>query len=315
MRKLLLLTLLPLYLWADAHLFVFHRFGDTKHLSTNTSIETLRAEFEFLKQNNYEVISLKRLNEAFQKGEEISDKWVVLTIDDSFKSFYENGLPLFREYNYPFTLFVYVQATIDHYGDYMSWEQIKEASKYGELGFHSFGHPHLVSLNNPAIYQDTKKGLDIMQKELGYKPKYYAYPYGEYDDRVRTQLELFSFDLIINQNAGAVDKQSDIHDLDRTALTGANNIKVKLRTQTLPTEWIYPKAWPKNGKISTLKATLPKDVKRIDYYISGYGWTSAPVNNGKLSVKIDKQLKMDRTRIFLKSGNRQSSIILVKGKQ
>lgn len=314
MRKLLLLTLLPLYLWADAHLFVFHRFNDTKHASTNTSVETLRAEFEFLKKNGYEVVTLKHLLEALQKGEEISDKWVVLTIDDSFKSFYENGLPVFKEYNYPFTLFVYVQATVDNYGDYMSWEQIKESSKYGEIGFHSYGHPHLVSLSNLAIYQDTKKGLDIMQKELGYKPKYYAYPYGEYDDRVRSQMELFSFDLIINQNAGSVDRHSDVHDLDRTALTGANNIKVKLRTRTMPTKWIYPKAWPENGKISTIKATVPKEVKKIEYYISGHGWKSASVKNGELAVKVDKKLKMNRTRIFLKSGNRQSSIILVKGK-
>ncbi|WP_345975984.1 polysaccharide deacetylase family protein [Sulfurimonas sp. HSL3-7] len=312
MRKLFLLTLLPLYLWADAHLFVFHRFGDDRHLSTNTSIETLRAEFEYLKQNNYEVITLKRLHNALQKGEEISDRWVVLTVDDSFKSFYENGLPLFKEYNYPFTLFVYVQGTVGHYGDFMSWDEIKESAKYGEIGFHSYGHPHLVSLSDQEIRQDTEKGLAIMQKKLGYKPKYYAYPYGEYDDRVRQNLKRFDFDLIINQNAGAVDRQSDPHDLDRTALTGANTLKAKLRTRTLPTEWIFPKAWPKDGKISTLEATLPVEVKKIEYYVSGYGWEALPVQEGKLAARIDKKLKMRRTRIFLKNGNRQSSIILVK---
>jgi len=312
MRKLLLLTLIPLYLWADAHLFVFHRFDDNRHPTTNTSTQTLRAEFEFLKKNHYEVISLKRLHEALKNGEEISDKWVIFTIDDSFKSFYKNGLPLFKKYNYPFTLFIYVQATVGNYGDYMSWEQIKESSKYGEIGFHSYAHPHLVSMSNTAIIKDSKKGLEIMQKQLGYKPKYYAYPYGEYNERVRKQLETFNFDLIINQNAGAVDKQSDMHDLDRTALTGANNIKVKLRTKTMPTTWINPKDWPKNGKITTLKATLPKEVKRIEYYISGYGWKVATLKDGNLATHVNKKLKMHRTRIFLKSGNRQSSLILVK---
>ena len=312
MRKLLLLTLLPLYLWADAHLFVFHRFNDGKHPSTNTSTQTLRAEFEYLKTHNYEVISLKRLHNALKNGEKISDKWVILTIDDSFKSFYSHGLPLFKEYHYPFTLFVYVEATVGHYGDYMSWDEIRESSKYGEIGFHSYAHPHLVSMSNLSIYRDNKKGLDIMRKELGYTPRYYAYPYGEYDRRVRDQMELFDFDLIINQNAGAVDKESDPHDLDRTALTGKNNLKVKLRSQTLPTTWIQPKDWPKNGKISTLKATLPKKVKNIEYYISGYGWERASLQAGQLSLKVDKKLKKRRTRIFLKSGNRQSSFMLVK---
>ncbi len=312
MRKLFLLTLLPLYLWADAHLFVFHRFDDNRHPTTNTSTKTLRAEFEYLKEHHYKVVSLKQLHQALKNGEEISDKWVLFTIDDSFKSFYKNGLPLFKEYNYPFTLFVYVQATIGNYGDYMSWEQIQETSEYGEIGFHSYAHPHLVSLSDDAILKDSKKGLNIMQEKLGYKPKYYAYPYGEYNARVRKQLETFNFDLIINQNAGAVDKSSDRHDLDRTALTGANNIKVKLRTKTLPTTWINPKDWSKNGKISTLKATLPKEVKKIEYYISGQGWKVASVNNGNLVTKVNQKLKMHRTRIFLKSGNRQSSLILVK---
>lgn len=312
MRKLLLLTLLPLYLWADAHLFVFHRFGDERHLSTNTSIETLRAEFEYLKQHNYEVISLKRLHDALENDEMISDRWVVLTVDDSFKSFYENGLPLFKEYNYPFTLFVYVQGTVGKYGDFMSWKQIRESAKYGEIGFHSYGHPHLVSLSDEEIKADTEKGLAIMQERLGFKPKYYAYPYGEYDDRVRRNLEHYGFDLIINQNAGAVDRQSDPHDLDRTALTGENTLKAKLRTRTLPTKWIFPKAWPKDGKISTLEAKLPEGVKKIEYYVSGYGWEKLPVKEGKVAARIDKKLKMRRTRIFLKNGNRQSSIILVK---
>jgi len=312
MRKLILLALLPLYLWADAHLFVFHRFGDTRYPTTNTSIKTLKAEFQYLKDNGYEVISLARLKKAYESGEKISDKWVIFTIDDSFKSFYDNALPLFKAFNYPFTLFIYVQATVGHYGDYMSWEQIKDASQYGEIGFHSYGHPHLVSMSDSAIQKDTQKGLSIMQDKLGIKAKYYAYPYGEYDERVRNVIKGFDFDLIINQNAGAVDKHSSIYDLDRTALTGANTLRAKLRVKTLPTEWIYPKSWPKDGKITQLKASLPKELKSVEYYISGYGWKVAKLQDGQLNTPVNKKLKMHRTRIFLKSGNRQSSIILVK---
>jgi len=312
MRFGLLLALYTLSLFADAHLFVFHRFDDTRHPSTSTSLQTLRAEFQYLKDNHYKVISLKRLHTALEEGEDISDKWVVLTIDDTFKSFYTNGLDVFKEFNYPFTLFVYVQATVGHYGDYMSWAQIEEASRYGEIGFHSYGHPHLVGLSTQKIKDDTKKGLTLMQKHLGFVPEYYAYPYGEYNPRVRQTIETFNFKLIINQNAGAVDKKSDKFDLDRIALTGENTLKRKLRIKTLPTEWIYPKTWPKNSTITSLKARLPSKVKNIEYYISGQGWNRAKLTQGLLDVTIDKKLKFFRTRIFLKDGHRQSSIILVK---
>lgn len=304
--------LYTLSLFADAHLFVFHRFGDTRHPSTNTSIETLRNEFTYLKKNNYKVISLKKLHEALSRGEKINDKWVVLTIDDNFKSFSDNALELFKEFHYPFTLFVYVEATVGHYGDYMSWDAIKEAAKYGEIGFHSYGHPHLVSLSDVAIKVDCEKGLAAMQKNLGFKPHYYAYPYGEYSPRVRKIIESFNFDLIINQNAGAVSMSSDRFDLDRIALTGENTLKSKLRIKTLATEWIYPKVWPKNSTITSLKARLGSKVNTLEYYISGYGWHRAKISHGLLDVNVSKKLTHQRTRIFLKDGNRQASMILVK---
>lgn len=315
MRSGLFLALYTLSLYANAHIFVFHRFGDTRHPSTNTSIETLRQEFTYLKEHHYEVISLKKLHHALTNGEPINDKWVVFTIDDNFKSFSDNALALFKEFDYPFTLFVYVQATMEHYGDYMSWDAIKEASKYGEIGFHSYAHPHLASLSDAAIISDTKKGLALMQEHLGFTPQYYAYPYGEYTPRVRQIMEDFNFKLIINQNAGAVDHQSNAMDLDRIALTGQNTLKQKLRIKTLPTTWIYPKVWPKNSTITSLKATLPHEVKNLEYYISGEGWTRTTLHHGNLDVKLNKKLRFKRTRIFLKDGNRQSSIILVKEKK
>ena len=97
MRKFFFLALLPLLLWGDAHIFVYHRFGDSEHAATNTSVEVLRAEFDHLKNNGFKVIPLERLRKAFQNGEPIDKKWVVLTIDDNYKSFDENGLPLFND--------------------------------------------------------------------------------------------------------------------------------------------------------------------------------------------------------------------------
>ena len=111
MKKALLLALLSLTLWADAHLFVYHRFGDAKHASTNVSLEVLKKQFDYFKENNYEVIPLSKLNQALKDKRDIPNNWVVFCIDDSYKSFHQNGLALFKEYHYPFTLFVYMVST------------------------------------------------------------------------------------------------------------------------------------------------------------------------------------------------------------
>ncbi len=312
MPKALLLALLSLTLWADAHLFVYHRFGDSAHASTNTSIAVLKKQFDYFKSHNYEVITLERLNQALKTKQPIPDNWVVLCIDDSYKSFYENGLDLFRAYGYPFTLFVYIEATEKHYGDFMSWEQIREASKYGEIGLHSYGHKHMVSLSAKEIQIDTKRAYASFTKNLGYAPRYYAYPYGEFDENVKDEISKFGFDLILNQNVGAVSHKSPQDDLDRIALTGDVNLKSKLRIKYLDAIWHAPKSYPTNGKLNDIHVTMPPSIQKAELYVSGNGWEFIKPDKGIFTSKKSYPLKFKRTRVIVKHGNAYSSKIIVK---
>lgn len=312
MRQALLLALLSLTVWADAHLFVYHRFGDAKHASTNTSLDILKKQFEFFKDNDYKVISLDQLNRALREHKKIPDNWVVLCVDDSYKSFYTNGLPLFKEYNYPFALFVYVEATDRNYGDFMSWEEVKEASQYGEIGHHSYGHKHMVSLSAEAIKKDTQKAFISFQKHLGVSPKYYAYPYGEFDEKVKSAVASFGFELVLNQNVGAVSHKSPTDDLDRIALTGDVSLKPKLRIKYLKAQWHSPKSFPTNGKLNEIRVTMPKSISKAELYITGQGWERVKIKEGELKVDKLYPLKNRRSRIIVKAGNAYSTKIIVK---
>ncbi len=312
MRGILLAALLPLLLAADAHLFVFHRFGDPLHPSTNTSIETLRAEFDYLKHYGYKVIPLSRLAKALKHHEPINDQWVVLTIDDSYKSFYENGLPVFKEYGYPFTLFVYVEATDKGYGDFMSWEQIREAARYGEIGLHGYGHRHEAHLAPYMLKDDTERALRSFAKQLQIVPSYYAYPYGEYNPDVKAAIAAYGFDLILNQTGGAVNSSSDPLDLDRFALTGENLIEQKLKIKRLDVRWLAPTQWPEDGRLKEIHAKIAPKYKTAELFITGEGWQRVAVKNGDISLRLDKKLTNPRTRLFLKVGPYQNGIILVK---
>ena len=311
-RKLFLLTILLSNLYSDAHVFVYHRFGDNKHASTNTSLEVLTKQFEFFKKNHYKVVSLSLLHTYLLEKKDIPDNWVILTIDDSYKSFYTNALTLFKKYHYPFTLFVYVQATQEHYGDFMSWKQIKKSANYGEIALHSYAHKHLVSIGVNKTKNDTQKAYDIFTKNMGFTPKYYAYPYGEYTPLIKETLKKFNFNLIFNQNSGAIDKESDRFDLDRIALTGEVNLKSKLRIKTLHVTWLKPTKYPKNGKLNIIHAKIPPNLKSVEYYVSGNAWKKVSVSNTELIIHPNITLKYKRTRIFIKYQNRQNSIILVK---
>lgn len=299
MRFLLLLFISYYYLNANAHIFVYHRFGDIKHASTNTTLKELEKEFKYFKDNGYEVVKLSKIVERINSKKEVPDNWVALTIDDSYKSFYENGLPIFKKYNYPFSLYVYVKATQQRYGDFMSWKEIKEASKYGEIGLHSYSHPHLTKISLDKVKQDTKKSLEIFEKNLGFKPKSYAYPYGEYNQKVQDVIKSFNFDYILNQNTGTVTKNSNVYDINRIALVGKVNLEQKLKYKTLDAQWIEPKEYPKNGILKKVKAKINPSIKEIKLYVTGYGWQNIKVKNGIIDKKLDLQLKKSRTRVIL----------------
>ena len=313
MKYFFLLLLTHFYLIADANIFVYHRFGDSKHQSTNTTLHELEKEFKYFKDNGYTVVPMLKIVEKLHKKETIPKKWVAFNIDDSYKSFYKNGLPLFKKYNYPFTLFIYVEATEKKYGDFMTWEQIKEASKYGEIALHSYSHKHLTHMSNQEILDDTKKSYDIFVNKLGFEPLGYVYPYGEYDDRVKKVMKQFDFKYIANQSVGNVSLKSDVYDINRIALVGKVNLKQKLKYKTLEATWVEPKNYPKNGVLKRVRVKINPEIKKALLYISGYGWKDIKVKNGIIDIKLNKKLKLARNRVAISTDYYKiSSKLLIK---
>ena len=300
MKYLFLLVISFSYIFANAHIFVYHRFADERYKSADTTLKELTRQFEYFKSNNYTVVPLSKILDKLEKNEEIPKKWIALTIDDAYKSFYDNGLEVFKKYNYPFSLYVYVEATQKHYGDYMSWDQIKEASKYGEIGLHSYSHPRLQNLSQKEIIEDTKKAFDIFVKNTGIKPKTYAYPYGEFTEDVKKTLKNnFSFRAILNQNTGSVNSKTDIFDIPRIALVGDVNINHKLRYKTFDAEWIEPKMFPKDGILRNITARVDKKYTSLKLYITGEGWRDVEVNDGLVDIKLNLYLKRARSRVMI----------------
>jgi len=259
----------------------------------------LEKEFAYFKQNNYKVVSLDRIITKLNNKEEIPDNWVALTIDDAYKSFYENGLKIFKKYNYPFTLLVYVKATDRNYGDFMNWDQIKDASNYGTIALHSYAHPHLTYLNKEEIYKDTKKAYEIFEEKMGFAPKYYAYPYGEYDKKVQNTIKQFGFKALLNQSNGSVTKNSDPLNIHRVALVGKINIKEKLKYKTFDVDWIKPAKFPQDNILKEVVAKVDKDIKQLKLYVTGEGWRDIKVKNGIIDEKLNIYLKRTRVRIVL----------------
>jgi peptidoglycan/xylan/chitin deacetylase (PgdA/CDA1 family) len=318
-RPFLLFSILlfPLLLSADGHIFVYHRFDDNRYPTTNISTKTLRAEFSYLKKHNYKVVPLIEIVKKIQNGEQVPNRWVAFTIDDGFRSFYKNGLPLFKEYGYPFTLFIAVKYTEKGYRDYVTWEQLQEIAKYGSVEFHSYGHGHFGRLSSAKIKADMERGLTLMKKHLNYKPTLFVYPYGEYDSRVEKIVQSYGFKAVFNQNMGAVNGEcSDPYDIDRSAVVGSNSrdFKLYLKFKELcGVTFLKPQTYPRDKVVKTVEINLAdRSIESADVFISNNGWHRVKVKNGKIIYHANKKIGRDRIKIGVKVGSKIKLMVLSK---
>jgi hypothetical protein len=67
MKYLFLLLISTSYIFANAHIFVYHRFADDRYPSANTTIKELTKQFEYFKANDYEVVPLTKILDKLEK--------------------------------------------------------------------------------------------------------------------------------------------------------------------------------------------------------------------------------------------------------
>jgi len=315
MKYILFFICFNIFAQANGHIFVYHRFDDSRYKSANTTTKQLISQFEYFKNNNYKVVPLIDIVQKIKAKEKISDKWVAFCIDDGFRSFYKNALPLFKEFNYPFTLFIAVKYTDKNYKDYVTWKQLKEIKKYGSIEFHSYGHGHFAEMNDTAIKADMDKGLALIKKFLNYKPSLFVYPYGEYDNRVQKVIEQYGFEAVFNQNIGAVNAEcSNAYDIDRSALVGKAPFKLYLKFKELcGVTFKKPLKYPSDKIIKTIEITLKdKSITDAEIYISNNGWHRVKVKDGKIVYYANKKVKLKRIKIGIKVRNRIKLMVLSK---
>jgi serine/threonine protein kinase/peptidoglycan/xylan/chitin deacetylase (PgdA/CDA1 family) len=167
----------------------YHRFEDeAKDLIILPS--DFRAQMRALKDNGISVISMKDLI-AWLKGEKsIPAKSAVITLDDGWNSQYYVAWPILKEFNYPFTLFIYTD-NIEKGGKTMTWAQLEEMRDAGvdveayTVSHHDLRHaPH--GQDYPIwLHNEVYTCKQILEEKLAIKVVAFAFPYGLYNDLVR----------------------------------------------------------------------------------------------------------------------------------
>ena len=191
---------------------MYHRFNENKYPSTNIKMDVFRNQIDIIKNLNYDFYDPKFLIEEFDKPK--NNKKILITIDDGFKSFYNEAWPFLKKNKIPFILFVSTEPVGKN--GYMNWDEIKEIenSEYGYIGHHSHTHEYLIDMSEAEFIDDIETSTKIFKNKLGYSPLIFSYPFGEYSLYMKRYIK-DNFKIAFGQHSGVIDINKDKFELPR----------------------------------------------------------------------------------------------------
>lgn len=146
--------------------------------------DDFRAQMKWLRDNGYQTITLTQLAYALNIGRpRLPEKPIILTFDDGYLDNYETAFPILNQMGFTGTFFILSNFADRQQPGYMTWDQLREMSQAGmDIEVHGAEHLELSGRDPAWLDENLGKPSQAIQKQLGYQPRFIAYPSGKYDD-------------------------------------------------------------------------------------------------------------------------------------
>ena len=287
---------------------MYHRFEENKYPSTNIKIIDFIKQIDLIKKNDFIFVNANDFESNLINLK--NKKKVLLTIDDAFKSFYDQAWPILKKDKIPFLLFVSTRE-IGSSG-YMTWQQIKEISKekFVHIGNHSFSHDYLVDMTNSEINKDINLAKRDLKKNLGYNSSFFSYPFGEYSNNFKNIVKDLNFKYAFGQHSGVTDETKDFYELPRFPINETygeiKRFELILKTIPLKVKSILPAEKYINDANNPPEVTVEffediKNIKLLNCYSNELNkWKKSEIvhlDNFKIKINLIGKFTTERGRI------------------
>ena len=204
----------------------------------NMSIDEFEEHLKALQEAGYTTLFLSDLNHVLQNvqtekqmgitdpGLHLDGKYIIITIDDGYRSNYELAYPLLQKYDMKASISVITSRI--HHGyihssneiEKMSWENLNEMQQSGlvEIFSHTYDHDPVGDRLFTDFRSSVLKGEEMLEKELEMRSpvKVLTYPNGNYTNQTQVLMRsMLGYDLQLTTNSGVVNRNTSILEIPR----------------------------------------------------------------------------------------------------
>jgi peptidoglycan/xylan/chitin deacetylase (PgdA/CDA1 family) len=190
--------------------------------------------------------TMSQVADRLSSGRPFPPRAVAITFDDGFANFAEAGAPLLQRYGFAATVYV-ITGMVGRTTQWtdrgrplpslpiLSWEQIERLHAQGvEIGAHSATHGFLTQYSPSALASELVAPRQLLEERLGTAVRSFAYPQGDYDDRVVRAVRDASYATATTVDQGRAGRKSDPLRLPRL-LVSNNTTPQVMRAFAMPT--------------------------------------------------------------------------------
>lgn len=189
--------------------------GVTNDPNLNNDMQLYVKKFEkqmaYLKRHNYKTLTMDEMKCYMNKKCKIKKNTVLLTFDDGRLNNLEYALPILKKYNFNAVLFIIGTNVFNDENGFLKEKDIEKIRKEYpniEIASHSYDlHFHEAM---QLKYEDYKNDFEKQSEWLD--TKYYAYPYGDYNDDMIKVLKEKNYELAFGFGPNREFRKADNND-------------------------------------------------------------------------------------------------------
>lgn len=187
----------------------YHGIGnDTWAFSV--SKKTFEMQMNFLEKQGYDFITLSTLNNFIDGKEKITRPSVVITFDDGYKDVLKIKEFIAKKKIKP-TMFLLSNITqanrkeLANEREFLSNEEVRSLIADGwEIGSHTATHSDMHALTDKQIVEEVIGSKKTLEKHLGIKIRYIAYPKGRYSKKILAAVKKTGYTLGLTMDDGRI---------------------------------------------------------------------------------------------------------------
>ncbi len=163
---------------------IVHDEGDT-YMRTN--IDVFTSQMLWLSKNGYETVRFDELDDEHIR---FKKKRVLIAFDDGWLSNYTEIFDLMMRLRLKYNIFL-TMGEISNNPKYLTWDLVRKMHKSGLVGFgaHTYTHPSMKDLARVDFKHEVDDANVLFEKEMGYQPVDFCYPFGYYSEDSNIKLE------------------------------------------------------------------------------------------------------------------------------